>query len=282
MARRRLPIRPHEPGAVSFVIYSLTEAGARLAGRLATRFPQARHQHRPAGFVHTAQQAFARGEAQVFICATGIVVRALAPVLTDKRRDPAVVVLDEAGRFVIPLLSNHEGGAAVLAAQIATALDATLVSTSASDYSAPVYCLGLGSDRGCPLASVQSLYTDAIHRLPGPPAIAAMASIDLKQDEPCMRQLAEHLQIPFHCYPAGVLRQVEHQLSSRSDIVFREVGCYGVAEAAALVAASALTGQTAELVLTKQKNARATLAVARSYLQPAAPMTDRHSDSAPV
>ena len=45
------------------------------------------------------------------------------------------------------------------------------------------------------------------------------------------------------------------------------MGCYGVAEAAALIAASEISGSPAELVVTKLKNTRATVAIARSYLQ---------------
>lgn len=254
---------------MNFVLYTLTDAGAQVANTVLQHFPDACHRHRPEGFIEVVRQSFAGGEPCVFICATGIVIRALAPVLTNKHVDPPVVVLDEAGRFVIPLLSNHEGGAGVLAARLAAALGATLVSTSATDYSAPTYCLGVGSDRGCPPQTLHTLYIDALHSLPEMISFAAMASIDLKQQEPCMLTLANHLQLPFHCYPASRLRTVEHQLSSRSDIVFREVGCHGVAEAAALVAAATITGFPAELVLTKRKNARATLAVARSYAQPA-------------
>jgi cobalt-precorrin 5A hydrolase len=53
--------------------------------------------------------------ALVFIMATGIVVRSIAPLLRHKSRDPAVVVVDEKGRFVISLLSGHLGGANRLA-----------------------------------------------------------------------------------------------------------------------------------------------------------------------
>ena len=62
-----------------------------------------------------------------------------------------------------------------------------------------------------------------------------------------------------------ILLLEDYQLSERSEVVFREVGCYGVAEAAALCAATAITGRPAELVVLKQKNARATISVARSY-----------------
>ncbi|PCJ37581.1 MAG: hypothetical protein COA99_12630 [Moraxellaceae bacterium] len=66
-------------------------------------------------------------------------------------------------------------------------------------------------------------------------------------------------------FPAETLRTVEDQLSYKSDVVFREVGCYGVAEAAALLSASSISGCTSELVLQKQKTKRATCAIARSY-----------------
>ena len=73
------------------------------------------------------------------------------------------------------------------------------------------------------------------------------------------------LSLPLQCYSAPQLRSVEDQLSVRSDVVFNEVGCYGVAEAAALLAATGITGNPAELVITKQKNERSTISVARSY-----------------
>ena len=69
----------------------------------------------------------------IFIMATGIVVRTIAPFIKDKFTDPAVVVIDEKGRFVISLLSGHLGGANELTEKIAAIISATPVITTATD-----------------------------------------------------------------------------------------------------------------------------------------------------
>ena len=74
-----------------------------------------------------------RFPALVFIMATGIVVRQIAPLLQHKTRDPAVVVLDERGRYLISLISGHLGGANRLAAVIAGITGGQAVITTASD-----------------------------------------------------------------------------------------------------------------------------------------------------
>ncbi|MBD2183468.1 precorrin-3B C(17)-methyltransferase [Planktothrix sp. FACHB-1375] len=68
----------------------------------------------------------------IFCLATGAVVRLIAPLLEDKSRDPAVVVVDEAGKFVISLCSGHQGGADKLANAVALQLSATPIVTGAS------------------------------------------------------------------------------------------------------------------------------------------------------
>lgn len=76
---------------------------------------------------------FIDSDALVFIGATGIAVRAIAPFVEKKTSDPAVVVVDEQGTFAISLLSGHIGGANALASSIALAIGATPVITTATD-----------------------------------------------------------------------------------------------------------------------------------------------------
>ncbi|GIM28185.1 hypothetical protein CPJCM30710_08510 [Clostridium polyendosporum] len=69
----------------------------------------------------------------IFISATGIAVRLIAPYIIDKTIDPAVVVVDDLGRYSISLLSGHIGGANNLANEVAGAINAVSVITTASD-----------------------------------------------------------------------------------------------------------------------------------------------------
>lgn len=72
-------------------------------------------------------------DAMVFVGSVGIAVREIAPHVRDKATDPAVISIDELGRFSVPLLSGHIGGANALALDLANALGATPVITTATD-----------------------------------------------------------------------------------------------------------------------------------------------------
>ena len=80
-------------------------------------------------------ELFPAVEALIFVGACGIAVRAIAPNLVNKTVDPAVLVVDEKGEFVISLLSGHIGGANDLTRRVAAGLVATPVITTATDVS---------------------------------------------------------------------------------------------------------------------------------------------------
>ena len=124
-------------------LFCLTPGGVALARRLHSALPMTCFTREglvvegflpfDGSFSRTVQRAFTHYSALVFIGATGIAVRVLAPLLVDKLRDPAVVVIDERGQHVISLLSGHVGGANDLARRLAGILDVEPVITTATD-----------------------------------------------------------------------------------------------------------------------------------------------------
>lgn len=78
-------------------------------------------------------EAFEQGRPLVLLMPVGAAVRLVAPLLRSKHTDPPVVAVDETGRFVIPLVSSHEGGANQLAVQIAGVLGAQAVVTTTAE-----------------------------------------------------------------------------------------------------------------------------------------------------
>lgn len=118
-------------------VFALTERGLVLAGKIARALDSV-EVFEPAqlvkgGLKKEASRAFRRFDALVFISAVGIAIRCVAPLLKGKHIDPAVVAVDERGRFSISLLSGHMGGANQLAEIVAKAIGAAPVITTATD-----------------------------------------------------------------------------------------------------------------------------------------------------
>lgn len=111
--------------------FALTEEGFATADRIRDKIGGVIESKER--FKESVAEKFCECDALVFIMATGIVVRTIAPMLVGKSIDPAVIVIDQKGEFVISLLSGHLGGANRLAKRIAEAIDATPVITTATD-----------------------------------------------------------------------------------------------------------------------------------------------------
>ncbi len=132
-------------GTLKIAVWVLTPSGKALAVRIRTGFAMAtcfypdRLQDRDAQgpsfqrLTDEVARQFKRYDGHVFIMAAGIVVRTIAPLLRHKIEDPAVVVVDDKGRYAVSLLSGHIGGANQLAQAVAAAIGGTAVITTATD-----------------------------------------------------------------------------------------------------------------------------------------------------
>lgn len=275
---------------------------------------------------------FAAGIPVIGVCASGILIRAVAPLLADKTTEPPVVSVSDDGSVVVPLLGGHRG-ANRLARDIAAALGSVAAVTTAGDvalgvaldappsgyrlanpedakgamaallngagakiagapifdienaldgqvelcvteapalgredrlvYHPQTYTLGLGCARNADPEELWALVSDTLGKAGvAKGAVACVASIDLKGDEPAMNEVARRLGVPLRLFTAAELEAETPRLANPSDVVFAEVGCHGVSEGAALAAA----GESAELAVAKHKTANTTCALARSPL----------------
>jgi cobalt-precorrin 5A hydrolase/precorrin-3B C17-methyltransferase len=127
-------------------LVSVTKAGHAAAERLEGAWPDAQRYHGPAS--QALPRAFAECDAIVCFLAVGATVRLIAPLLNSKHDDPAVVCVDEALRYAIPVLGAHAAGGNDLARRAAQALGATPVITTASDAAGSVGLDEFGADLG--------------------------------------------------------------------------------------------------------------------------------------
>lgn len=128
-------------------------------------------------------------------------------------------------------------------------------------YHPKCVAVGVGCERGIDPAELIALVQTALESGDiAADAIAGIYSLDLKADEPAVHAVAAALGVEARFFDAATLEAEAPRLKNPSDVVFGEVGCHGVSEGAALAAA----GGAADLVVEKQKSARATCAIAVS------------------
>ena len=135
------------------------------------------------------------------------------------------------------------------------------VATGTLVYHPECLVLGVGCERD---VDPQELITLARQTLAdaglSAQSVAAVVSVDVKMDEAAVHALAKDLGRPARFFTAAALEAETPRLANPSEIVFREVGCHGVAEAAALAA----VGPAGEFLVEKQRSKRATCAVAKA------------------
>lgn len=145
--------------------------------------------------IRSTGPVFRWADAMVFVGACGIAVRSVAPYVRDKTADPAVLAVDERGRFVISLLSGHIGGANALTARLAAALGATPVITTATDvngrFSVDAWAAG------------QGLYIDGMTAAKAVSAAILEGEVPLASDFPVVGDLPSGL-VPGEDGPVGI------------------------------------------------------------------------------
>lgn len=258
-------------------IIAFTEFGAALGLRLLNAFREEGMEvtgYLPERHAHEEYEAFTelpalvgqlwhRVDALCFIGACGIAVRGIAPYVKSKLQDPAVVVSDETGRFVISLLSGHVGGANALAERAAAAIGATPVITTASDSHALLdgaaqpqnLVLGIGCRRGLSAEAIERATTILLWDFKIPLArVIKVGTIDIKRDEEGLVAFAKAHRLPLHFFTAGELAAVKDEVS-HSERVLQAVGVDNVCERAAI-----LCGGKGRLVLKKASRDGVTVA----------------------
>lgn len=237
-------------------VWTVRPEAERLAQRIAQQFggelfrPWKREETQKAQF----QAQFGLHSHWVLIMATGIATRFVDGLLRDKHRDPAVVVLDEAGRYAIALSGGHEAGANALAYRVANAIGAIPVVTTATEASKPLV-VGIGCRKnvgegnivravrhalGCGWRTSRGDASDArgVGAI-GVPAefsrVRELVTVDLKANEPGLVAFSQSYGIPLRVIG-------KHQIEARSWVtrpsewVRQSVGLDGVCEPCALIA----------------------------------------------
>jgi cobalt-precorrin 5A hydrolase len=195
---------------MKIAIYAITLNGAKQAQRLQRALPfadifvaETGHEHCPDAALLTLPLAqfmspkFSLYDCHICIFATGIVSRIIAPLLQDKRHDPAVVCIDDQGQFAIPMLSGHRGGANAMAQRVGKILQATPVVTTASDAANTLSVDMLGNPFGWALdPCCETAITPVAAAVVNEQPVLVIQQAGEKQWWPFKRMMPKHI----HCH----------------------------------------------------------------------------------
>jgi cobalt-precorrin 5A hydrolase len=204
-----------------------------------------------------APKLFGEYEGLVFVAPCGAVTRAVAPLASDKKADPAVVVVDVGGRWAISLLSGHEGGANGLALAVANAIGAEPVITTTTE-AAKNLIVGVGMRRGKSAKEVVAAVTEALAEVKAAPDdVRFLASVDIKADEEGLIEAAAKLGLSLRLISSEDIRETFREFD-HSEFVWSEVNLPAVSEPCALLA-----GRRTKLILKRKIYGGVTVAIAK-------------------
>jgi cobalt-precorrin 5A hydrolase/precorrin-3B C17-methyltransferase len=257
-------------------IVAITRKGVALGQRLRRRLPHS-HLYLPQKYTAApkpgeypfssparavVREVFSRYRQLVLIMAVGIAVRLIASELSDKHKDPGVVVVDDADTFSVSLLSGHERGANQLARKVASLLGAQPVVTTASEVSEVVspknLVVGIGCNRGTKASEIER----AVMRVFSEQGLSLesirnIATIDIKRNEDGLLEFVRKHRLPVEYFDKETLGKAKFP-SRPSAAVLKHVGTPAVCEAAALLS----SGNNALIVPKVSFNRTVTIAVA--------------------
>jgi cobalt-precorrin 5A hydrolase len=200
-------------------------------------------------------KVFREHQQWVLVMTTGIAVRYLQGLPSNKQSDPGIVVLDEGGRFAVSLLGGHEGGANQLAYQVANLVGAVPVITTATETLKPLV-IGIGCRQGVSYEQISSAVEYGLtHVGRSLLDVREIATIDLKQGEAGLKNWCLKNNIPLRVISRELVQQ-RPWVTQASAWVRKSIGIDGVCEPCALL--STFRGQ---LLLPKTVHGGVTVAI---------------------
>ena len=253
---------------MKLAMITLSAEGASIAKRLGEKFSDAdtfvhegvtgvKQAHVFSSVMNLTKDIFSTYNGLVYIAPCGVVVRAIAPLLQHKTKDPAVVVVDVCGRWAISVLSGHEGGANDLAISVANILGSEPVVTTTTEAVKDLI-VGVGCRRGTEASKIINAVNNAIDEAGVTiNKVRLLASADIKFDEVGLKDAADRLGTALRFIASDEIRssglEFEH-----SNFVMDKVDLPAVAEPCALLA-----GRRTRLILKKKKYDGVTVAIAQ-------------------